>query len=343
MRNERPIHLSPEDFTGEEPPLEDQGYWRKKMSPLPRFLIRKRGDTVEKEEPSLSSITSLKKQRRFDSSKDYPFGEGYKKSKEIPSNIPNVSYQPITQGRYVLVMTRLSMWTIAFCLLLLGVLFYLAGFFSALYLLSASSHLGFQEIHTEKASLQQKIGTFIDKIEHKSPPSTPPAGSATSSGSPSQQVQPSQSTSSLSLETQSNSLPAAPLPTPGTQINSIPPSSTSTENKIPTEPVKNIPSPSSNKENLPAEEPYFMLQFGEFRTRDSAISLAQSLLSKGYHAKVFRSLDSTNKLWFYVRANAYPSRAAAQQAIQQLSKSEKSLFPLIIPSDLNQHMKIIFP
>lgn len=337
MKNERPIHLSPEDFTGEEPSLEDQGYWRKKMSPLPRFLIRKKGEHSEKEEPTFSSITSFKGQKETSSSKEYPFLWGsYKKSKTSLST-PNIPYQPITQGRYVLVMTRLSMWTIAFCLLLLGVLFYLAGFFSALYLLSSSAHLTVQEAHAEQASLQQKIGTFINKVEHKIPSPQPTANSTSPSNS-SQQDQPTQSSSSLSLETQ-NTIPSSPIPSSETQATPISSPTKLAENKAPSE-LSALP---HKEENSPAQSTYFMLQFGEFRTRDGATSLAQSLLSKGYQAKVFRSLDSTNKLWFYVRANSYPSRTAAQQAIQKLPQSEKSLFPLIIPSDLNQNMKVVFP
>lgn len=330
MQDERPVQLVPEDFTQGEPPLEDQGYWRKKMTPLPRFLMRKRGYLVEKEDPFFSSPPSSLNQDPQAKNNSSSWRKHKEKNLILPNEtllgLQKFPYQPSIQGRYVLVMTKLSMWTIAFSLLLLGVLFYLGGFFSAVYILRYSDSSSLKLPISKENAIDQKIETFMNKVEHKD--SATPSSNLPTTSSQQPQTFPPQSPSGT-ISPIGIAPSSHPTSTPPSSPPKIGTSAIHTEQQI-AHPI----SPGM---------PYFMIQFGQFRTKEEAIKLAQELLKKKYSIKIYRGLDYSNKLWFYVRANAYSSREAAEAAIKTFPPQEQKLYPLIIPSSLNQNEKVVFP
>lgn len=323
---------------------EENSSWRKNISPLPHFLLNPKknknllfpdGEEI-KEFSQDARIAPKKKQPEnlISSHKDKTF-RGTRLSSPLSSH---------KNKGYTFTMTKLSMWTVAFSLFLLGVLFFILGFLVALYLMSS------------KPTLVSKIEHSVSEHDKFLEPKPTPQSSSTSAAPAAS----SSETGSLSMDFKANSVssqgststpaapaasaPSAPSASQPTSPVSAPPASPHSQPAIdPSKlsPLQKNKSVSFNKGGNNATLSVYSLQFGSFTTKDEALKRVNELISLGYNVVIVRSVNNQNKLLFSVISGAYQTHAEAENALQALGAPEKSLVPIVIRN--NPAAVIVYP
>lgn len=328
-------------------PEEESSAWRKNISPVPYFLLnpkkaQKKDSLFSNREDFMESPQGKNlhsKQKHSSSPKDKIF-RGEKVSSQISHN---------RNKGYSFTMTKLSMWTVAFSLFLLGILFFILGFLVALYLMGSKP-------------------TFVSKIEHTVSKDdrflTPTKNTKQPPVAPTQQsTQSSSETGNLSMNFKPNApsvqnsetspIPSTvatpspqPSPPPAASPSSALPASTMTPQPV-ISPSKLSPLLKNNPLNFKKTgsssggvAPY-SIQFGSFSTKDDALKRVNALIPNGYKCVVIRSVNNLNKLSFSVISGSYQNREQAENAFQGLGTLEKAFFPTIIRN--NPSAVIVYP